>query len=110
MIASQGALRIQLPVNAREVTAIGYHGAGGDALPPEPLGRQKNEGLFSRLFHRVFGGGGSGGDVTSWHSLAAALADIPRLKGAMQRPSGVWESRDPDVFEFVINQCHACQP
>ena len=60
MIAVQGALRIQLPVNERNVTAIGYHGAGDDALPLSPLGRQANEGLFSRVFHRIFGGGGGG--------------------------------------------------
>lgn len=60
VIAVQGALRIQLPVNERNVTAIGYHGADEDALPLAPLGRQANEGLFSRVFHRIFGGGGGG--------------------------------------------------
>jgi hypothetical protein len=66
VIAVQGALRIQLPVNQRNVTAIGYHGAGEDALPLDPLGRQANEGLFSRFFHRIFGGGGGG---TSYYAL-----------------------------------------
>lgn len=61
VIAVQGALRIQLPINQRNVTAIGYHGAGEDVLALDPLGHQANEGLFSRLFHRIFGGGG--GDV-----------------------------------------------
>lgn len=60
VIAVHGTLRIQLPVNVRAVTAIGYHGAGEDALPFSPLGRQANEGLFSRVFHRIFGGGGGG--------------------------------------------------
>jgi murein DD-endopeptidase MepM/ murein hydrolase activator NlpD len=60
VIAIHGALRIQLPVNERNVTAIGYHAAGEDALPLSPLGRQANEGLISRLFHRIFGGGGGG--------------------------------------------------
>jgi murein DD-endopeptidase MepM/ murein hydrolase activator NlpD len=60
VIAVQGALRIQLPVNERNVTAIGYHGADEDALPLDPLGRQANEGLFSRVFHRIFGGAGGG--------------------------------------------------
>lgn len=60
VIAVHGALRIQLPINQRNVTAIGYHGAGEDALPFDPLGRQANEGLFSRVFHRIFGGGGGG--------------------------------------------------
>jgi len=49
-----------MPVNVRNVTAIGYHGAGQDALPLEPVGHQANEGLFSRAFHRIFGGGGGG--------------------------------------------------
>jgi len=60
VVATHGALQIQLPVNERNVTAIGYHGAGDDALPLDPLGRQANEGLFSRIFHRIFGGGGGG--------------------------------------------------
>jgi hypothetical protein len=60
IVAMQGTLRIQLPVNERKVTAIGYHGAGEDALALDPLGRQANEGLFSRVFHRIFGGGGGG--------------------------------------------------
>jgi hypothetical protein len=60
VVAMRGTLRIQLPVNERNVTAIGYHGAGEDALALDPLGRQANEGLFSRMFHRIFGGGGGG--------------------------------------------------
>ena len=58
VIAVHDSLRIQLPINQRNVTAIGYHGAGDDALPFDPLGRRLNEGLFSRVFHRIFGGGG----------------------------------------------------
>jgi hypothetical protein len=60
VIAMYGTLGIQLPVNIHAVTAIGYHGAGADALRFSPLGRQANEGLFSRVFHRIFGGGGGG--------------------------------------------------
>ncbi len=59
-IASYGQLQINLPVNQRVVTAIGYHGAGDDALQLEPVGRQANEGLFARVFHRIFGGGSGG--------------------------------------------------
>ena len=57
VVALQGSLRIQLPIAQRAVTAIGYHGAGEGALPLEPVGRQANEGLFSRVFHEIFGGG-----------------------------------------------------
>jgi hypothetical protein len=60
IVAMHGTLRLQLPVNERNVTAIGYHGAGEDALALDPLGRQANEGVFSRVFHRIFGGGGGG--------------------------------------------------
>ena len=60
VVAMHGTLRIQLPVNERDVTAIGYHGAGEDVLALDPVGRQANEGAFSRLFHRIFGGGGGG--------------------------------------------------
>ena len=58
LIAVQGSLRIKMPVSQGQVTALGYHGAGGDALPLEPVGRQANEGLLSRVFHNLFGGDG----------------------------------------------------
>jgi hypothetical protein len=58
VIAVRDALRIQLPVNERNVTAIGYHGAGEDAVALEPVGRQANEGLLLRMFHRIVGRGG----------------------------------------------------
>jgi hypothetical protein len=60
VIASTDGLQISSPINERVVTAIGYHGAGDDALALEPVGRQANEGLFARAFHRIFGGGGGG--------------------------------------------------
>lgn len=59
-IAVQGQLRIQMPVSQRQVTALGYHGADQEALPLEPVGQQANEGLLSRVFHSIFGGGGDG--------------------------------------------------
>ncbi len=82
VIAVRGGLRIQLPVNERNVTAIGYHAASVDALALDPVGRQANEGFFSRVFHRIFGGGGggvayyqlSGGDGPSTGSLNVGAA------------------------------------
>jgi hypothetical protein len=62
-IASYGRLRVASPVNESVVTAIGYHGAGQGTLPFEPVGRQANVGIATRVFHRIFGGGGSGGVV-----------------------------------------------
>jgi len=58
-VATLNGLRIQLPIAADRVTAIGYHGAGDGALALEPIGRQGNEGLFRRLARRIFGGGDS---------------------------------------------------
>jgi hypothetical protein len=57
IIATQDSLRIQLPIAQDAVSGLGYHGSGDDALPLEPVGRQANEGVFARLFHRIFGGG-----------------------------------------------------
>jgi murein DD-endopeptidase MepM/ murein hydrolase activator NlpD len=59
VIAMEGSLAIRMPISQRQVTAIGYHGAGQDALPLQPVGRQGNEGLVSRIFHSLFGGSGS---------------------------------------------------
>ncbi len=55
IVATVGALRLQLPVAQSAVTAIGYHRAGAGALTLDPVGRQGNAGLLSRLWHRVAG-------------------------------------------------------
>lgn len=60
VIALQGPLRIQLPVPQSRVTAIGYHASPEGALSLQPFGKRANEGLFARIFHKVFGGGGGG--------------------------------------------------
>jgi murein DD-endopeptidase MepM/ murein hydrolase activator NlpD len=62
-LADYGRLRVAAPVNEGVITAIGYHGAGEDALPFEPVGRQANVGVATRVFRRIFGGGGGGGVV-----------------------------------------------
>jgi hypothetical protein len=59
-VALSGSLRIELPVAQSHVTAIGYHAGGDGSLALHPVGRQANEGLFTRLAHRIFGGGGGG--------------------------------------------------
>jgi len=59
-IALQGDLPIQLPVSQQSVTALGYHGANAFALPFDPIGRQVNQGVFSRIIHRLTGDDGSG--------------------------------------------------
>ena len=38
-----------------ENSALGYHGGEAGAIDLQPLGRQGNEGLLSRLWHRIAG-------------------------------------------------------
>jgi hypothetical protein len=66
IVAVKGALRLQLPIYQRRVTAIGFHAAGGGALSLAPVGRQGNEGMLLRTVHRIFGGGSSG---PTWYEL-----------------------------------------
>ena len=54
-IAHYEELPIQLPVSQQSVTALGYHGASGNALRLDPVGRQANEGIFARILHRLTG-------------------------------------------------------
>ncbi len=44
VVAFQEDIRIQLPVSQQSVTALGYHGASGNALPLEPVGRRRTRG------------------------------------------------------------------
>jgi hypothetical protein len=60
VVALQGTLRLQLPVAQGRVTAIGYHVAGNGALALDPVGRQANQGLVTRVARSLFGGGASG--------------------------------------------------
>jgi murein DD-endopeptidase MepM/ murein hydrolase activator NlpD len=60
VVALRGTLRLQLPIDQSRVTAIGYHAAGGGALALDPIGRQANEGVFSRVVRRLFGGAEGG--------------------------------------------------
>jgi hypothetical protein len=60
IVATQGVLHLQLPVNQAAVTALGYHGTDGTSLPLQPVGRQANEGVLTRIVHSLFGGGGTG--------------------------------------------------
>ena len=67
IVATQGALRLQLPIEQNRVTAIGYHGASDGALSLDPLGRRGNKGLLARVFARIFGGDSS---RLVWYQLA----------------------------------------
>ncbi|HEY5160628.1 MAG TPA: hypothetical protein VII83_06095 [Gaiellaceae bacterium] len=59
MIAQAAALPLKLPVARAAVTAIGYHAVSG-AVALSPQGKQVNEGLLARFFHRIVGSGGGG--------------------------------------------------
>jgi hypothetical protein len=54
----QGGLRLPIPVAS--VTAIGYHASGDGALALAPVGRQANQGVFTRVANKLFGDGESG--------------------------------------------------
>jgi hypothetical protein len=60
IVAVRGALRLELPVAQTRVTALGYHASADGALGLDPVGRPANEGLLTRLAHRLFGGGAGG--------------------------------------------------
>lgn len=82
IVATVGALHLQLPVSQSAVTAIGYHHAADGSLRLEPVGRQGNAGLLARLWHKLAGSsetslvwyqlGGEGGPGTSVLSVGAA--------------------------------------
>lgn len=55
VVATLGALRMQLPIEQKRVTAIGYHGGDDGALALRPLGRRGNQGVIARLVERIFG-------------------------------------------------------
>ena len=59
VIARVGALSIKLPVARSAVTAIGYY-ASPDTVALSPEGTQANEGLLTRLFHRIVGSDNGG--------------------------------------------------
>ena len=82
IVATAGALHLQLPVSQSAVTAIGYHHSADGSLRLTPIGRQGNAGIFSRLWNRLAGSsktslvwyqlGGDGGPGTSVLSVGAA--------------------------------------
>lgn len=59
-IAHLGSLALDVPVNQRRVTAIGYYGSADGALGLTPIGTQANAGLLPRLWHDLVGGGSAG--------------------------------------------------
>ncbi len=79
VLATAGNLQLRLPVAPEEVTAIGFHGAPGDALALQPVGRQVNEGLLARLWRRIAGAPKHG---PVWYQLAKPGTEVVDV-GAM---------------------------
>jgi len=57
VVAYADSLALWLPIARKALTSIGYH-ASPDTIALTPEGKQGNEGLFARLYHRIAGGGG----------------------------------------------------
>jgi hypothetical protein len=69
VVATTGLLSLQLPVAQSAVTGIGYRQAANGALTLDPVGRQGNAGLLTRLWHRLAGGGD--GELV-WYQLSGS--------------------------------------
>jgi hypothetical protein len=101
VVATHGALRIQLPIEQDRVTAIGFHGAGDGALALDPLGRRGNKGLLARVVDRIFGGSNSS---LVWYQLAGSATtalDVGAAPG-----TDIYAPVDgtiAGITEFVLN-------
>jgi len=61
-LAMAGGLSLDVPVTQGRITAIVYHATGTpDAIPLQPVGKQRNEGFLARIGDSLFGDGGRGG-------------------------------------------------
>lgn len=66
IVATAGAVHLQLPVSQSALTALGYHNAGDASIALQPVGRQGNAGLFARIWHKL---AGSGDTRLVWYQL-----------------------------------------
>jgi hypothetical protein len=69
VIARYGSLHVQLPISQSRVTAIGYQSGTEGTLALDPIGTQVNQGLLTRLVHKLVGG--SSGQPR-WYQLPGA--------------------------------------
>jgi hypothetical protein len=100
-VALHSGLRIQLPIAQSRVTAIGYHSSGDGALSLTPLGHQGNEGVLSRLAHKIFGGGHGGFVYYQLGGGETAVLDVGASPG-----TDVYAPVDGTVVgisDFVLN-------
>ena len=72
-LATVSNVKLQLPVPGSAVTAIGYHGTRNGALSLHPLGRQANQGLLARLWHRIVG---NRLDAPVWYQLGEPQTEV----------------------------------
>jgi hypothetical protein len=102
VLATVGNLQIKLPIAAEAVTAIGFHGADGDAMGLSPVGRQVNEGLLARLWRRIAGSAQKG---PVWYQLdggpGTEVLDVGAMPGTdVYAPV---EGTVVSISDFVIN-------
>lgn len=99
-VAAVGNLQVQLPIAQSAVTAIGFHGAAAPALSLKPLGRQINEGLLARLWHKISGSPKHG---PAWFQLGGAA-------GAGTEVLDVGAAPGTDVYAPVTGTIAAITP
>jgi hypothetical protein len=104
VVSTQGALRIQLPIDQNRVTALGYHSGDEGALALRPIGRRGNQGMLGRLVDRIFGGSDSS---LVWYQLAGGVGS-PTSALAVGAPPGtdVYSPVDgtiAGITDYVIN-------
>jgi hypothetical protein len=81
IVALHGIVRLQMPIVQTQFTAIGYHSSNDGAIALSPIGRQGNEGVVQKVFHKIFGGGGG---HPTWYQLgggASSALDVGALPG-----------------------------
>ena len=83
VVATQGALRVQLPIEQNRVTAIGYHGGRRARSRCTRSADAANQGLIGRFSDRVFG---SGDSSMTWYQLqGGTVRRRPRSPSAQRR-------------------------
>lgn len=102
VLATVGNLQIKLPIAAEAVTAIGFHGAAGDAMELSPVGRQVNEGLLARLWRRIAGSAQKG---PVWFQLDGGAGTEVLNVGAMPGTDvySPVEGTVASISDFVID-------
>lgn len=78
-LATVGNLQLEVPIPPGSLTAIGYRGGAGGALDLQPAGRQANEGILARLWHRI---AGSKDDGPVWYQLGSPGTTVVSIGAA----------------------------